>query len=530
MHRHLFIHAVLHTLRSLRGGARVAGKIVTTGFSIFLLLYITALGYFLDIVLRYFSPGQQPVLAVRKYLLYYLVIDLLFRLPAQTVPGFGIRPYLHLPIKRRRLLRFFTHLSFVNIFNFFALVLFTPFAVKTFFIQGKTLEGTVRLVTIFIFILNNSLLVFWLKNILHTTAGAVFYLVLALSCLLVLETATHFSLAFVSARVFDFLFTNHPFILLPVALFALLYLLTGRLLGRQCYRKSELVPAHSKTLFVKYPAWLENKSELGRYIALEIKMLWRNKRARTMVLLSFCAFLAGFLMFNNLDFGQPPPGNIRQNMISPNNTPPGTAVNSPDPLTAPTAHLPWKTELLLVYMAVLMTGIFLLTLGRFFFALPGRFWDRMMVSCRVIRLYFKAKIYIIIACTILVFFTTLSYGLMDTRLLFLLLAGLLYNLGISLPGLLFLTLFTRQRLDLNAAVFSQQDRDKTAELYILLPFFILPAVIYMAVRHTGNGNGGFFVLAAMGVLGIVLFKLWFRLFFLTYQNQKYKLAKNLRTD
>src|SRR5690606_15029930 len=66
---------------------------------------------------------------VNRFLIYFFIMDLIFRLMLQKIPVLNIRPLLTLPISKPTIVNFVlgkTYFSFFNIYSFF---IFIPFAV-----------------------------------------------------------------------------------------------------------------------------------------------------------------------------------------------------------------------------------------------------------------------------------------------------------------------------------------------------------------------------------------------------------------
>ena len=114
-------------LRSASFGTSLAMRILMG----FLIAYFTLLFLVLGIGGFYAlkKMNLDPLVTINKFLVYYFLFDLAFRLMLQKIPVLNIRPLLVLPIKRPTIVHFSlgkTALSFFNILHAF---LFIPLSV-----------------------------------------------------------------------------------------------------------------------------------------------------------------------------------------------------------------------------------------------------------------------------------------------------------------------------------------------------------------------------------------------------------------
>src|SRR5690606_29026818 len=114
-------------LRSSSFKANLAIKI----FSIFALLYVSASFLFLGVALYYGleEADLEPLPVVNRFLIAYLVVDLIFRHLLQKLPVMNIRPLLYLNIKKDQIVGYALGKGLVSPFNWMHLFLLIPFTV-----------------------------------------------------------------------------------------------------------------------------------------------------------------------------------------------------------------------------------------------------------------------------------------------------------------------------------------------------------------------------------------------------------------
>ena len=114
-------------LRSASFGTSLVIKILIGFFAAYFVVMFLLLGFALYPILR--ENGLEPLQTVNKFLIYYLVLDLVIRFFLQKLPVLNIRPLLTLPIKRNTIVNYTlgkTALSFFNILHAF---FFIPFSI-----------------------------------------------------------------------------------------------------------------------------------------------------------------------------------------------------------------------------------------------------------------------------------------------------------------------------------------------------------------------------------------------------------------
>jgi hypothetical protein len=75
------------------------------------------------------ETGQDPLVLVSRYMIYYTITDLIIRLFFQKIPIINIRPLIALPIKRSTIVNFAIGKTMVSFFNFIHALFFIPFCV-----------------------------------------------------------------------------------------------------------------------------------------------------------------------------------------------------------------------------------------------------------------------------------------------------------------------------------------------------------------------------------------------------------------
>src|SRR5699024_9999367 len=90
----------------------------------FLLLGMSA--YF---ILEEMFPAEDPVVLVNNYLVYWFLIDLVYRFFLQKLPVMNVKPYMVLPIKRQTVIHYLLGKTSLSFFNILPLFFYLSFSV-----------------------------------------------------------------------------------------------------------------------------------------------------------------------------------------------------------------------------------------------------------------------------------------------------------------------------------------------------------------------------------------------------------------
>lgn len=114
-------------LRSASLGTNIAMKIFIGFFAAYFMVIFIAAGIGVFFILK--KSGLEPLSTVNKFMIYYLVMDLVVRYFLQKMPVMNIRPLLTLPIKRNTIVHFTLGKTALSFFNWSHALFFIPFSI-----------------------------------------------------------------------------------------------------------------------------------------------------------------------------------------------------------------------------------------------------------------------------------------------------------------------------------------------------------------------------------------------------------------
>ena len=257
----------------------------------FMIIFVSA-GIGLFFILK--ENGLEPLSTVNKFMIYYVFVDLLFRYFLQKMPVMNIRPLLTLPIKRNTIVHFALGKTALSFFNWSHALFFIPFSIVLLMNGYAFLNVILWHLGIMALIYFNNFI-----NILINNKDSVFYSVLAI--VVVLGAAHYYQLydiTLYSQPFFQGMFETVFVFLIPIILvvatyyFAFNYFKSNLNLDEGLATKSDIAKTQNFTFLDQYGV-------LGTFLKNDLRLLMRNKRSKTTLLMSFLFIFYGFFFFNN---------------------------------------------------------------------------------------------------------------------------------------------------------------------------------------------------------------------------------------
>ena len=274
------------------------GISILLGFFIFLMiLYALALGIFLHEILLKLYPGNDPVVVFNGILIFYFLADIVMRFFLQSLPKMQVEAYLHLPISKNSIVRFVVLRTLLGVFNFLPLFILIPFLVRSVSVTNGGGPAAFWFFSLFLFVLGNNFLATYLKRMLGSKPKIVGIASVTLLLFILLDYFKLISITEISAAFFGLFLNNSWMIIVPFAYLVFSYVLHFRFLKSRLYpeeintRKAERVDAISRIQYFK------TLGNYGTMLALDLKLMWRHKRTRTMIYMLPLFLLYGFFFY-----------------------------------------------------------------------------------------------------------------------------------------------------------------------------------------------------------------------------------------
>lgn len=279
LRKHAKLSAKRHPMYDKNRFAKIFGYVMGVFWAGYLVFFGTSFAFgFADMV-----PNREPYHVMNSIvLIIILAIDFMMRFPFQKTPTQEIKPYLLLPVKRNRLIDFLLIRSGLNLFNYFWLFLFVPFAIITVTKFFGVLGVCTYILGICLLILINN---YWYllcrtlinENLTWILLPCAFYG--GLGCLMFIPEKSPLPDFFMSVGD-GYIQGNILYFAASIAVIAALWYVNREIMSRLIYAELNKVDDTAIKNVSEYK-FFERYGEVGEYMRLELKMLFRNKRCKS---------------------------------------------------------------------------------------------------------------------------------------------------------------------------------------------------------------------------------------------------------
>ena len=269
---------------------------VFLGFAAIVLIgYALALGIFLNVILRELLPDSSPVDILNSIIIYYLAMEFFLRFLLQNVPVMSIQPYLHLPIKKSKMINYMLGKSATSPFNLISILFFTPFAMQTVTRDFGRSEGWAWLIFFVALALTLHYVVLLFKKRLIDQPNLMIAFVVIIGGLGALDVYQVISLSSVSGHMMESVLANPILGAIPLLLAVLFYFLNYNYLVNNTYPEEIFTKKKTNQITGGQFAFLKRFGHKGELMAAEMKLIFRHKRPRSTVLLGALLLLYGLI-------------------------------------------------------------------------------------------------------------------------------------------------------------------------------------------------------------------------------------------
>ena len=252
----------------------------------FMIVYWAALflffGVMLPVMFEELVPNMEPYHIMNQGFIYVMLADFLMRFMAQPSVSQEIKPYLLMPIKRKKLISMLLLKSGLDSYNFMWFFVYVPFAFLTvirFYGFGGMFLYLLGIWLIFVFnnywyllcklLLGEKTLWLLLPILVFGALGAAEFL---LDGLPISRFPMDLGEGFIEGNPLSFLFI--------LACIGILFFINLKLQQRMIYNEISK-KEDTKIKHVSEYKFLDKYGEVGEYLRLEIKLITRNKTVKT---------------------------------------------------------------------------------------------------------------------------------------------------------------------------------------------------------------------------------------------------------
>jgi Family of unknown function (DUF5687) len=489
MYRTFLLHQWKQFWRSQNKGVNIFLKIIVGFFILYFLVIALAAGFFMQILIHEILPKQNVIFVFNGLIAYYFLADFLARLQLQELPTISVVPYLGLNVKRHKIVNFLNLKSLFSPLNFTPLFILLPFCFTAIDKSFGIVVSIMYALAVLSLTLMNNFLCLYLKrksisNILYVVIGIAVILMFAL-----LEYYHIISIAAGSNKIFAAM-VFHPLLAFGFTIVTLIiFIINSRYLANNLYLE-ELSKTTTQKSTTDYP-FLNRFGKVGELVGLEIKLIVRNKRPRSLLLVGCLIMLYGFMFYTK------------------------TALS--------------KNEFgRLFFAAFLITGISVVNYGQLMFAWQSPHFDGLLSNKISIKDFIKAKFLLFTLMGSIAFLLSCFYGLISWKLILLELAAYLYNVGFGTVIILFFATMNYKRIDLSKASRFNYEGSSWVQWVLAIPLMLIPVMLYLPFGLLNEPAMGISAVALFGLTTLLLRNMWIALLVKQFNNQRYKIAAGFR--
>ncbi|SHG16403.1 DUF5687 family protein [Flavobacterium johnsoniae] len=463
-------------IRSASFGKNLAMKIIIGFLMIYFSLIFVAMGVGAFYILK--DMNLEPLVTVNKFLIYYFLFDLVIRLLLQSIPVLNIKPLLVLPFKKPVIVHFSLGKTVLSFFNWVHALFFVPFSV-VLILEGYDVIGIVfwYLGAMAFIYINNFL------NIILSNIDRLFVVFVVL--ILALAGAQYyqlFDITIFTTPFFQNFYNIEGLFLIPVLVLAGLYVFTFKYFKNNLFLDAGLSVKHDVAT-TENLSWLNQFGTLGTFLKNDIKLIKRNKRSKTTIVMSVIFLFYGLIFFGNTH--QPPAMQI--------------------------------------FAGIFVSGGFLFVFGQFVPSWDSSYYQLMMTQNIPYRGYITSKWWLIVIATFISTILASFYLLYGWEVYLTIVVGAIYNIGVNSHLVLLGGAFTKTPIDLSIAggAFTDKKVFNVSAILLSLPKIFLPLLLYWLGLHYADKTVALSLVAGAGILGFIFKEKVFSLIEKRYKIEKY---------
>lgn len=481
MFKHFFNLQWKSFFRSASFKTEIWFKILMGLGALYFILVFLGLGFGAYFMIEKAEMGD-PLRVVNKFMIYYLGFDMVFRYMLQKMPVTNIKPLLYLPFKKSEVVYYSLGKTIVSFFNWTHAFFFIPFSI-ILLTKDYGVANVIgwHLGFMALIYANNFI------NVLVNNKDNVFYIFAGIFILLgASQYYNWFDITAYTGPLFDMLYDIPITAIVPWAILLALFGASFNYFKKNMYLDGGLATKTSEAKTEDLD-WLNRFGSLGTFLKNDIKLIKRNKRSRTAVIMGFFFIFYGLLFFT------------------------GAIEVYDGPF--------WR-----IFAGIFVTGGFLFSFGQYVPSWDSSYYPLMMSQNIQYREYLSSKYYLIIIATVVTTILSSWYIYFGWEVFAAVLVGAIYNVGINAYLVLWGGAYVKTPIDLtsNKKAFGDKQAFNAKTLLLTLPKLFLPMVIYAIGHFLVNPTTGYILVGAFGLLGFVFKNTVFAMIEKIYKKEKYK--------
>ncbi|MBC2843834.1 DUF5687 family protein [Winogradskyella flava] len=469
----------------------IALNILLVFFALYFVVMFLGLGFGLLFILKKAFPEQDAFVVANGFMFYWIIGDLLMRFFLQKLPVMSVKPLLTTPIKRSTIVNFVLGKSALSFFNFLPLFAIIPFSIMLIRDGYSTSMILTWMLTMIIIVLIINFLNFIIEAFSAETELSFLPVIAVVGTLFGLD---YFNVLPMKTLVGDGLMyiANNPiFILIPFAILAVFYVYNFKILKDKLFLDSSL---KSKVTEVKAAdlSWTNRFGDIAPFMQLDLKLIWRNKRTKSMAMLLVIGVLYGLFFY-------------------------------PQPMYR-------EMEFMFAFIGIFSTGFFLINFGQFIPAWDSGYYKMLMSQNIKYEQYLRSKFILMVMSVVILFVLGIPYVYFGWKILIAHFAAAIYNIGVNSHVILWGGSFNRKKIDLDKKAAFNYQGTGAVQWLIGIPLMLVPMGLFALINWLIAFEAAVAMLIILGILGIVFHKKLMGFITQKYLDSKYKMIDAFSQD
>lgn len=466
-------------------------NILLVFFALSFMVMFLMMGFGLLFILKKMFPEQDAFVVANGFLFYWIIGDLMMRFFLQKLPVMSVKPLLTLPIKRSTIVNFVLGKSAVSFFNFLPLFAIIPFSIMLLRDGYATSMVLTWMFTMIIIVLIINFLNFIIEAFSTEKELSFLPIIVVAGTLFGLD---YFNILPIKSLIGDGVYSiaNNPvLILIPLAVLALFYVYNYKILKAKLFLDSSL---KSKVTDVKAAdlSWTKRFGDIAPFMQLDLKLIWRNKRTKSMAMLLVIGLLYGLFFY-------------------------------PQPMYR-------DMEFMFAFIGIFSTGFFLINFGQFIPAWDSGYYKMLMSQNIKYEQYLRSKFILMIMSVAILFILGIPYVYFGWKILIAHFAAAIYNIGVNSHVILYGGSFNRKKIELDKKAAFNYQGTGAVQWLIGIPLMLVPMGLFALVNWLLGFEVAIATLMILGVVGIVLHKKLMKTITKKYLDSKYKMIDAFSQD
>jgi hypothetical protein len=237
--------------------------------------------------------------------------------------------------------------------------------------------------------------------------------------------------------------------------------------------------------------YLDHFGVVGDLAANELKLIFRNKRPRSVIMMSLFFMLYGLIFYSKPGF---------------------TGYTS------------------IVFCGMFMTGIFIINYGQFMFSWQSSHFDGLLSSKVTAKDFFKSKFLLFSFFSTVCFLLTIPYVYFGWKVLIVHFIMYVWNIGVNTLLVLYFANRNYKRIDLSKSATFNWEGVGASQWILSIPLLLAPFVIYMPLNYYDFPEIGLALIGIIGFAFIITREFWLNKLEASFKIKRYTIAEGFRNQ